>query len=96
MVSTLFKGLPHDARRIHVVGFAIRTSLIPPISESPVGTNERLMTLRFPRIKGRYMTIVSAYAPSTLVSDESTKDSFYSCLHATLQAVARIDRLVIL
>ena len=35
------------------------------------------MTLRLPLIKGRYMTVVSAYAP-TLVSDELTKDSFYS------------------
>jgi len=41
------------------------------------------------------MTVVSAYAP-TLVSAEITKDSFYSCLRATLQAVPRNDRLVIL
>ena len=41
------------------------------------------------------MTVVNAYAP-TLVSDETTKDSFYSCLRATLHAVPRNDRLVIL
>jgi len=90
-----WKGLPHDARRIHGIGFAIRSSLLAQITESLVGINERLMTLHLPLIKGRFMTVVSAYAP-TLVSDETTKDSFYSCLHATLQAVPRNDRLVIL
>jgi len=93
---TLFwKGLPHDARRIHGVGFGIRSSLLAQITESPVGINERPMTLRLPLIKGSFMTAISAYAP-TLVPDETTKDSFYSCLRATLQAVPRNDRLVIL
>jgi len=89
------KGLPHDASRIHGVGFAIRTSLISQITESPIGVNEQLMTLRLPLAKGRYMTVLSAYAP-TLLSDEATKDSFYDCLRATLQAVPRNDRLVLL
>jgi len=89
-----WKGLPHDARRTHGVGFAIRSSLLSQITESPVGISERLMTVRLPLIKGRYMTVVSVYAP-TLVPDESTKDSFYS-YSATLQAVPRNDRLVIL
>jgi len=80
---------------MHGVGFAIRSSLLSQITESPVGINERLMTLRLPLIKGRFMTVVSTYAP-TLVSDEITKDSFYSCLRATLQAVPRNDRLIIL
>jgi len=53
------------------------------------------MTLRLPLIKGCFMTVVSADAP-TLVSDEITKDSSYSCLRAILQAVPRNDRLVIL
>ena len=43
-----WKGLPHDARRIHGIGFAIRSSLLAQITESPVGINERLMTLRLP------------------------------------------------
>jgi len=53
------------------------------------------MTLRLPLAKGRYMTVLSAYAP-TRVSDEATKDLFYDCLRATLQAVPRNDRLVFL
>ena len=70
---------------MHGVGFAIRSCLLTQITESPVSINEILMTLRLPLIKGRFMTVVSAYAP-TLVSDELVKDSFYSCLRATLQA----------
>jgi len=87
-----WKGLPHDAGRMHGVGFTIQSSLLAHITESPVGINERLMILHLPLIKGRFMTVVSAYA-LTLVSDETTKDSFYSCLLATLQAVPRNDRL---
>jgi len=59
-----WKGLHSDDRRIHGVGFAIRTSLLSQITESPVGINAPLMTLRLPLIKGRYMTVVSAYAPT--------------------------------
>jgi len=80
---------------MHAIGFAIRSSLLAQITESPVGINERLMTLRLPLTKGHFMTVVSAYA-LMLVSDETTKDSFYSCLRATVQAVPRNDRLVIL
>jgi len=53
------------------------------------------MILCLPLIKGSFMTVISAYAP-TLVSDETTKESFYSCLCETLQAVPCNDRLVIL
>jgi len=74
-----WKGLPYDVSRMHGVGFAIRTSLISQITETPIGINERLMTLRLPLAKGRYMTVLSAYAP-TLVSDEATKDLLYDCL----------------
>ena len=76
---TLFwKGLPENARRIHGVVFAIRTSHLSRFPESPSAVNERLMTLRVPLAKGRFMTLISAYAP-TLVADD-VKDRFYDCL----------------
>ena len=38
----VWKGLPQDARRMHGIGFATRSSLLAHITESPVGINERL------------------------------------------------------
>ena len=46
---TLFRsGLPTVARRIHGVGFAVRTALFQSTHESPIAIDERLMTLRLP------------------------------------------------
>jgi hypothetical protein len=53
------------------------------------------MSLRIPLAKGRYLTILSVYAP-TLVSDEPIKDCFYDVLYKTLQAVPRHDKLMII
>ena len=58
-----WKGLPEAFPRIHGVGFAIRSTLLPQ-PETPVAVSERLMILRIPLIKGRFMTLVSAYAPT--------------------------------
>ena len=41
-----WKGLPANSRRIHGVGFAIRTKLLQTLPESPVAISECLMTLR--------------------------------------------------
>jgi len=85
-----WKGLPESARRIHGVGFAIRTSLLSRFPESPSAVSERLMTLRVPLAKGRFMTLISAYAP-TLVADDAVKDRFYDDLHRVLRSVPRSD-----
>ena len=70
------KGLPEADQRIHGVGFAIRTSLLNRLPESPIGISERIMTLRLPLIRKRFATIISCYAP-ILPSPEETKDQFY-------------------
>ena len=90
-----WKGLPESSPRIHGVGFAIRSTLLCRIPETPVAVSERLMTLRIPLIKGRFMTLISAYAP-TLVSEDSAKDRFYDDLHAVLRSVPRSDKLFLL
>ena len=59
-----WKGLPTDSRQIHGVSFAIRTTLLNRLTETPVAISERLMTLRIPLVKKRYMTLVCAYAPT--------------------------------
>ncbi len=53
------------------------------------------MTLRVPLASRRYVTLVSAYAP-TLTSDDGIKDEFYDLLDRTLRAVPRTDKIVLL
>ena len=72
-----WKGLPATSRRIHGVRFAIRTTLLQTLPESPVAISERLMTLRIPLAKHRYATFISTYAPTPL-SDDETKDHYYA------------------
>ena len=69
-----------DEPRIHGVGFAIKTRLVEQFNLTPTGINERLMTLRIPFKRSKYLTLISVEAP-TLSSDDETKDSFYEDLH---------------
>ena len=74
-----WKGVPEGTRRIHGVGFAVKSQLLQCIPESPIGINERLMTWRIPLTKGRFVTLISAYAP-TLDADINIKEEFYRAL----------------
>ena len=56
-----WNGLPTVARRIHGVGFAVRTAPMQSIQESPIAIDERLMTLRLPLAINRFATSVSVY-----------------------------------
>ena len=53
------------------------------------------MTVRVPLEKSNYLTLISAYAP-TLVATEEAKDEFYSLLETTLQTVNPRDKLVMM
>ncbi|XDV49726.1 hypothetical protein PO909_018920 [Leuciscus waleckii] len=79
-----WRGYPPGNKHQHGVGMAIKNSLLPCLTETPIGVSERLMTLRIPLAKARYATLLSAYAP-TLPSDDSVKDGFYQLLDDTLQ-----------
>ena len=90
-----WRGLPEEDQRIHGVGFAIKSALLPKLPESPVGVNERIMTLRIPLVSNRHATIVSVYAP-TLTSTEDIKDTFYEHLNNTLSSIPRQDKIILL
>lgn len=53
------------------------------------------MTMRLPLTRGKFATIVSAYAP-TLTNPEETKNKFYEDLHNVINAVPNADKLIIL
>ena len=82
-------------QHLHGVGFAIKNSLLLKLTESPVGVSERLMTLRIPLAKCRYVTLVSAYAP-TLPSNDEEKDRFYQALDGILSHISRSDKIMLL
>ncbi|BHF68697.1 hypothetical protein SprV_0301173600 [Sparganum proliferum] len=57
--------------------------------------NGRLMSLRLPLQGGKFVTIVSAYAPP-LTSPDEARNKFYEDLHALLATVPKPDKLIVL
>lgn len=90
-----WKGVPEGTRRIHGVGFAVKSKLLQSIPESPIGINERLMTWRIPLTKGRFATLISAYAP-TLDAEHNIKDDFYRALDSVIQKTQTTDKLILM
>lgn len=90
-----WKGKPQNENRIHGVGLAIRTQLLKQIPDLPTGVNERLMKIRLPISNKRFMTIISAYAP-TLTSTEDVKEQFYADLDTLLRTTPATDKLILL
>ena len=90
-----WRGLPSTERRIHGVGFAIRTTLVAQLDETPVGVSERLTKMRLPLCEGRQATLFSCYAP-TLLADDADKDSFYEMIDSEIQRVPTSDKLILL
>ncbi len=91
----LWKGYPQGGPHQHGVGFAIKNELLARLPETPVGINERLMTLRIPLAKCRHATLISAYAP-TLVANDEVKDIFYQALDAAIAKIPRNEKLILL
>ncbi|BHF83769.1 hypothetical protein SprV_0902691500 [Sparganum proliferum] len=59
--------------------------------------NDRLMSLRLPvRRRGKFATIISAYAPPMTSPDAAARDKFYEDLHALLATVSKADKLIVL
>ena len=87
-------GLPTVARRIHGVGFAVRTALLQSTHESPIAIDERLMTLRLPLANNRFASFVSVYS-LTLDSPDDVKDRFYDT-YSTLRRILQNDKIILL
>lgn len=77
------------------MGLAIKNRLISQLSESPVGINERLMTLRLRLSNDQMATAVSAYAP-TMNSQDEHKETFFATLDQVLSNVPKEDKVLLL
>jgi hypothetical protein len=78
------------------VGFAVRSALARAHNCIPVGVHDRLMTLRMKlTAEDRYVTFVSAYAP-TMTYDDATKERFYEDLDRVILSVPAYDKLLLL
>nr|VZI14964.1 unnamed protein product [Spirometra erinaceieuropaei] len=61
----------------------------------PQGISDRLMSLRLPFRRGKFVTIISVCAPP-MTSLDVTSDKFYEDLHALLANVSKADKVVVL
>ena len=91
----LWKGKPQADNRIHGVRFTIRTALLRSMPVLTVGINEHLMKLGIPLSRIRYLTIISAYAP-TLTSLDDAKEQFHEQFDQVIRSTPPSDKLVIL
>ena len=91
----IWSGLHTVARRIHGVGFAVRTALLQSMQESYIAIDERLMTLRLPLAKNSFVTFESVYA-QTLASSDDVKDRSYDMLYSTLRRTSQNDKIILL
>nr|VZI33164.1 unnamed protein product [Spirometra erinaceieuropaei] len=90
-----WSGRPRAERRDAGVAFAIRTDIVGRLPCLPQGINDRLMSLRPPLWRGKFATIISAYAP-TMTNPDAVRDKFYEDLHALLATVSKADKLIVL
>ncbi|BHF70849.1 hypothetical protein SprV_0401390200 [Sparganum proliferum] len=92
-----WSGRPRTERRDAGVAFAIRNDIVGRLPCLPQGINDRLMSLRLPlRRGGKFVTIISAYAPPMTSTDAAARDKFYEDLHALLATVSKADTLIVL
>ncbi|MEM7289518.1 MAG: endonuclease/exonuclease/phosphatase family protein [Pseudomonadota bacterium] len=90
-----WSGKPPEDRRESGVGFAIKDSIAKHLVDSPVGHNDRIMSMRLNIGRSRHLTIVSVYAP-TMQSDQGIKERFYEQLRCVLNKVQQSDKLILL
>ena len=92
--ANLTQTRSHSLRQ-HGVGLAIQNELVEKIVEAPSFINERLLTIRFPLVKGEYAAVLSSYAP-TFTSEKNLKDTFYEQLHQALSSIHKDDKIIFL
>ena len=87
-------GKPEGVKREGGVGFAIKSDLVDKI-ERPSGISDRIMKLRIPLACGRFLSILSVYAPTLQASEEITL-TFYQALRETITSIPKEEKLILL
>ena len=76
------------------MGFAIWTEIIKQL-EQPYGVSDRIMCLRAPLSCGRFITVISVYAP-TLGSNQESIMAFYQDLRNCISSIPNADKILLL
>ncbi|BHF76063.1 hypothetical protein SprV_0501916100 [Sparganum proliferum] len=90
-----WSGHPMAEQRDTGVALAIRNDIVGRLSCLLQGINDRLMSLRLPLRRGKFATIISAYAPP-MTSPDAARDKVYKDLRALLASVPKADMLIVL
>ena len=61
------------------VAFAISSTIVSKLPKLPHGISERLIHLRIPLAKDRYLSMINVYAPTMTYTNEE-KEAFIRCL----------------
>ena len=77
------------------VAFAISNTIVSKLPKLPHGISERLIHLRIPLAKDRYLSMINVYAPALTYTNEE-KEAFYQALASVVDHVNVADKLVIL
>ncbi|BHF76035.1 hypothetical protein SprV_0501913300 [Sparganum proliferum] len=85
---------PRTERRDAGVAFAILNDIVGRLPCLQQDINNRLMSLRLSLWGGKFVTIVSVYAPP-MTSPEAARDKFYEDLHALLATVPKVGKLTV-
>ena len=84
-----------DEPRQSGVGFTVKRPIASTLVRLPRGVSDRLIQVRIPLASKRFLTIVSAYAP-TMINDDEVKERFYQELDLLLLSVPAEDKLIIM
>ena len=76
------------------MGFAVRTEITKQL-EQPYGVSDRIMCLRALLSCGRFISVISVYAP-TLGSNQESIMAFYQDLRNCIILISNADKILLL
>ena len=77
------------------MAFAISNTIVSKLPKLSHGISERLIYLRIPLAKDRYLSMIKVYAPTMTYANEE-KEAFYQALASVVDHVNVVDKLLIL